>query len=223
MKTLFSSISRHAFLPAAIFLSLSLAGCAKDNEIDLSSGVGITATLSACPQIAIPLHTGDVTLFDPVDSRDARAIDVVASITKIVPLCNETGEKIYTQASFDVIASRRDAAEARMVELPYFVTLTRGGRAVIAKRIGSVKIFFAAGEMRSVGREEASAFIDKAAATLPANVTVQLTRKRRAGDQNAAIDPLSLPAVREAVRSASFELLVGFQLTQDQLEYNVRR
>jgi hypothetical protein len=31
------------------------------------------------------------------------------------------------------------------------------------------------------------------------------------------------PAVREAVRRASFELLVGFQLTQDQLAYNATR
>jgi hypothetical protein len=29
--------------------------------------------------------------------------------------------------------------------------------------------------------------------------------------------------VREAVRAASFELLVGFQLTQEQLAYNATR
>ena len=44
-----------------------------------------------------------------------------------------------------------------------------------------------------------------------------------AGDADAAIDPLSIPEVRAAVQRASFELLVGFQLTQEQLEYNVRR
>ena len=31
------------------------------------------------------------------------------------------------------------------------------------------------------------------------------------------------PEVRAAVQRASFELLIGFQLTQEQLEYNVRR
>jgi hypothetical protein len=31
------------------------------------------------------------------------------------------------------------------------------------------------------------------------------------------------PAVREAVRRASFELLVGFQLTPEQLAYNATR
>ena len=51
----------------------TVAGCAKDNEIDIAGGVGITATRSTCPAVAVPLHTGDVTLFDPATSRDARA------------------------------------------------------------------------------------------------------------------------------------------------------
>ena len=37
-----------------------------------------------------------------------------------------------------------------------------------------------------------------AAATLPANVREILTRKRRAGDPEAAVDPLSDPGVRAA-------------------------
>src|SRR3546814_16681466 len=59
------------------------AGCAKDNEIAIAGGVGITATRSACPAVAVPLHTGDITLFDPATSRDASAIDVVAAITNV--------------------------------------------------------------------------------------------------------------------------------------------
>ena len=64
---------------------------------------------------------------------------------------------------------------------------------------------------------------DRAAATLPDSVREQLTRKRKAGDQDAAIDPLATPEVRQAVLAASFEALVGFQLTQDQLRYNAQR
>ena len=41
--------------------------------------------------------------------------------------------------------------------------------------------------------------------------------------RDAAIDPLSDPAVRQAVLSATFEALVGFQLTDAQLRYNVTR
>jgi hypothetical protein len=202
----------------------TVAGCAKDNEIDLAGGVGITATRSACPAVAVPLHTGDLTLFDPATSRDARAIDVVAAITNVVPQCNDAaGEKVYQLVSFDVVATRRDAGPARTVTLPYYATVLQGGTAVVAKRLGNVAVTFAEGQVRGTGRAQASAYVDRAAATLPADIQDRITRKRKAGDQDAAVDPLSLPEVRAAVQRASFELLVGFQLTQEQLEYNVRR
>src|SRR3546814_5200294 len=59
----------------------TVSGCGRNNEIDVSAGVGITATRSKCPAVAVPLHTGDITLFDPATSRDASAIDVVATNT----------------------------------------------------------------------------------------------------------------------------------------------
>ncbi|WP_443029367.1 hypothetical protein [Sphingopyxis sp. QXT-31] len=201
----------------------TVVGCAKDNEIDLSGGVGITATRSACPAVAVPMHTGDITLFDPATSRDAAAIDVVATITNLSPQCNDSGEKVYQLASFDVVATRRDAGPARSVTIPYFSTVVQGGTAVVAKRLGNVTVTFADGQVRGSGRGQASAYVDRAAATLPADIMERITRKRKAGDQDAAIDPLSVPEVRAAVQRASFELLVGFQLTQEQLEYNVRR
>jgi len=201
----------------------TVAGCAKDNEIDLAGGVGITSTRSACPAVAVPLYTGDVTLFDPATSRDARAVDVVAAITNVTPQCNDAAEKVYQLASFDVVATRRDAGPARAITLPYYATVLQGGTAVVAKRLGSVTVNFAEGQVRGTGRGQASAYVDRAAATLPADIQERITRKRKAGDQDAAVDPLSLPEVRAAVQRSSFELLVGFQLTQDQLEYNVRR
>lgn len=202
---------------------VTVAGCAKDNEIELAGGVGITATRSACPAVAVPLHTGDITLFDPATSRDARAIDVVAAITNVTPQCNDSGDKVYQLANFDVVATRRDAGPARTVTLPYYATVLQGGTAVVAKRLGNVAVTFAEGQTRGTGRAQASAYVDRAAATLPADIQERITRRRKAGDQDAAIDPLSLPEVRAAVQRASFELLVGFQLTQEQLEYNVRR
>lgn len=201
----------------------TVAGCAKDNEIDVAGGVGITATRSACPAVAVPLHTGDVTLFDPASSRDASAIDVVAAITNVVPQCNDSGEKVYQLANFDVVATRRDAGPARSVTIPYFSTVVQGGTAVVAKRLGNVTVSFADGQTRGTGHGQASAYVDRAAATLPADIMERITRKRKAGDQDAAVDPLTIPEVRTAVQRASFELLVGFQLTPDQLEYNVRR
>ena len=61
------------------------------------------------------------------------------------------------------------------------------------------------------------------AVELPEEVRRELTRERKAGDPNAAVDPLSDPKIRDAVDRANFEHLVGFQLTQDQLRYNATR
>ncbi len=60
-------------------------------------------------------------------------------------------------------------------------------------------------------------------ACAPADVRERLTKKRKAGDQDAAMDPLADPAVRSAVLAATFEALIGFQLTEEQLKYNVTR
>jgi hypothetical protein len=213
-------------LPALLLAGLgvmSLAACAGDNEIDASSGVGITATRSACPATGVPLHTGDITLFDAPGRTDAAAIDIVATITNLTVACNDSGEKVYAAASFDVMATRRDAGGARTVKLPYFSTVVQGGSAVVAKRIGEVSVTFADGQVRGSGKGQAAAYVDRAAATLPADIQQRITRKRKAGDGDAAIDPLSEPEVRAALQRASFELLVGFQMSLDQLEYNVRR
>jgi len=200
-----------------------LAGCAGNNEIDVESGVGITATRSACPAAGIPVHTGDITVFNPLTSRDAAAIDITANITNLRTQCNDQGEQIFAIASFDVQASRRNPAGARQVTLPYFSTVVQGGSSVVAKRLGSVTINFADGEYRAQASGRASAYVSRAAVTLPAEIEQQITRRRKAGDTDAAVDPMTIPEVRAAVQRATFELLVGFQLSQDQLRYNVTR
>jgi hypothetical protein len=110
-----------------------LAGCTRRGNVEQG---GVYTIRSACPQVAIPAATGDITLFDPATSRDASAIDVEATIT---------------------------------------------------------------------------------------NVRAILTKPRKAGDPDAAIDPMADPAIRTAVANASFTHLVGFELTADQLRYNATR
>lgn len=204
-------------------IAASLAGCAKDGELDLTSGVGISVTRSGCPIVAVPDGTGDVTLFNPAESQDASAIDVVASITNIRPNCNESGEKIFSQAGFDVQARRSDARGARTVTLPYFTTVVQGGSAVVAKRLGQVTVQFADGQQRASATAQAASYIDKGAASLPAEIVQKITKKRKPGDPDAALDPMADPEVRAAVVRSSFEMLIGFQLTEDQLRYNVTR
>lgn len=204
-------------------VAATLAGCSRDGELDIGAGVGVNVTRSGCPTVAVPDGTGDITLFNPAGSQDASAIDVVASITNIRPTCNESGEKIYSQASFDVQARRSDARGSRTVTVPYFSTVVQGGSAVVAKRIGQVTLQFADGQQRATASGQAAGFIDKASASLPADIVQKITKKRKPGDPDAALDPMADPEVRAAVVRSSFELLIGFQLTEDQLRYNVTR
>jgi hypothetical protein len=104
---------------------LPLAACASDGEFDETGGVKITR--SACPAIAIPAYTGDITLFNPPASRDARAIDVTATITNVRSSCTDAGANLQATASFEVHARRSNASGAREVVLPYFATVVRGG------------------------------------------------------------------------------------------------
>ncbi len=200
-----------------------LAGCSKDGELDISSGVGVSTTRTGCPLVAVPDGTGDITMFNPASSQDASAIDVVASLTNVRPTCNETGEKIFSQASFDVQARRNDVRGARTVTVPYFTTVVQGGSAVVAKRIGQVTLQFADGQPRATATGQASSYIDGTSARLPADIVAKITKKRKPGDADAALDPLADPEVRAAVVRSSFEMLIGFQLTEDQLKYNVTR
>ncbi len=189
----------------------------------LGEAVGISAVRSACPAVGVPDYTGNITTFRSPDSRTVSDLDVTAAITNVRSTCNDTGDRIYSEASFAVQARRADARGARSVELPYFSTVLRGGSQVVSKRVGTVRIDFADGQERAEAMATAGAFIDRAAATLPDDIRAQITRRRRPGDADAALDPLADPAVRAALQRASFELLVGFQLTEEQLAYNATR
>lgn len=211
-------------IAAVLMLAGSLAACKRDGELlVLQEGVGITAVRTACPAVGIPDYTGDITTFRSPGDRSAANIDVTAAITNLRSTCDDSGAKVYTNATFDVLARRTDVSGARRVTLPYFSTVLRGGSSVVSKRVGTVTIDFADGQERATGRAQAGAFVDRAEATLPEDIRDQITRRRKAGDADAALDPLADPEVRAAINRATFELLVGFQLDEQQLAYNATR
>lgn len=204
----------------ALALVLLATACSREGQI--TEG-GIFITRSVCPQVGIPAGTGDITLFNPPNRTDADALDVSATITNLRINCDDSGTNVISTVTFDVLATRRDAGEARTVVLPYFDVAMRGGSDVVAKRIGSVGLNFAAGSVRAQTSGQATVQVSRAAATLPPDVRKELTRERKATDPTASIDPLSDPKIRDAVARATFEHLIGFQLTQDQLRYNATR
>lgn len=208
---------------SALALALALSGCKRSGELVVDQGVGITSVLSACPAVGIPDYTGDVTQFRSAGDTSLGNLDFTATITNLRANCNDTSDRVYSEATFDVRARRTDTRGARTVSLPYYVTVLRGGSSVVSKRVGTVTLAFADGEERATARGTAGAYVTKAEATLPPDIREQITRRRRAGDADAAIDPLTLPEVRAAVTRTRFEMLVGFQLTEAQLAYNATR
>ncbi|MEM9360830.1 MAG: hypothetical protein AAGB04_32060 [Pseudomonadota bacterium] len=208
---------------AAVTLAVALTGCQREGDLVVNQGVGITAVLDRCPAVGIPDYTGDVTVFRTADSTVLNNLDVTASMTNLRSTCDDSGEKIYSEASFDVHARRTDVTSARTVTLPYFVTVLRGGSAVVTKRVGEVTLTFAAGQERATASGRAGSFIDRVSATLPDDIRERITARRRPGDPEAALDPLSNPEVRAAIARTRYEMLVGFQLSEDQLAYNATR
>lgn len=210
-------------LISALALAAALAGCKSTGDIVIDQGVGIQAVRSACPAVGIPDFTGDMTVFRSAGDTSAANIDLVAAMTNVRSQCNDSGDKVYTSVTFDVQARRTDTRGARTVTVPYFVTVLRGGRAVVTKRVGQVTLTFADGQERAQASGSGSAYVDKAEASLPPEIRDRITRRRKAGEEDAAIDPLAQPEVKAAIARATFEVLVGFQLTQDQLTYNATR
>jgi hypothetical protein len=200
-----------------------LSACRHSGDVTAENGGGVYAVRSSCPIAGVPAGTGDITLFNPPASIEARAIDVSATITDVRATCVDSGNDVVSTVTFTVVALRRDAGPARQVVLPYFEVALRGSGMIAAKRVGQVALNFRAGGLHAWARAQATVRVNRGAATLPDNVRRLLTQPRKAGEAEAASDPLADPAVRAAVADATFEHLIGFQMTQDQLKYNATR
>ena len=199
-------------IAALVFTATLLSACERNP---------LLVRRSVCPAVGVANFTGDVTLFNPTESRDARAIDVVASITGLRNVCTEGAATIGNTVTFDVVARRASTGGARTVVLPFFASVVQGGNTLVSKQVGQVTLQFADGQLRTKTSGAATATVARSAATLKADVQNKISRRRKAGDLDAATDPLADPEIKAAVRAVSFEVLVGFQLDEAQLGYNV--
>ncbi len=177
---------------------------------------------SACPAVAVPNFTGDTTLFRG-DGTAATDIDVVATVTNVRGACTEGGDRLGTNVSFDVLARRTATTGARTVTLPFFASVVQGGNLLVSKQIGTVAVTFADGQARAEASGHAHAEVDRAATRMSDAMYRKVNRVRKPGDLDAATDPLADPEVKAAVRATTFEVLVGFQLSDEALAYNAAK
>lgn len=178
---------------------------------------------SPCPAVAVPTYSGDVTLFTPGTQPDAANIDIIATITDIRDTCTESDSILTTTVTYDVLARRNDTAGARTVSFPVFATIVQGGNLIVSKQVGAVRVDFADGQARATGKGTARADVARSATQLPEDIQKQITKKRKPGDLDAANDPMADPKVKAALKAVSFELLVGFQLSDTALAYNIAK
>lgn len=197
-----------------VLAAAALAGC-QQNPLSIKR--------SACPAVAVPTYAGDMTLFKPGTAPDAANLDVVATMTNVRDTCTETDALLSVDISYDVLARRTTTAGARTVVFPVFASVVQGGNLLVSKQTGSVAVSFADGQSRAVGRGTARGSVARSATVLPEDIQKKINRKRKAGDLDAATDPLADPLVKAAMRAASFEMLIGFQLNEAQLGYNVTK
>ncbi len=207
---------------AALLPLLLLSACRTSGDL-MEDQRGVYSVRDSCPVAGVPAATGDITLFGPAGAADSRSIDVTATITHVHATCADSGTELVSTATFLVLGLRTDATRARQVVLPYFDVALQGGQTVVAKQIGQIVLNFPAGNPHASADVRATVRVSRAAATLPENVRRELTRERKPGGADAAVDPLSDPAIRSAVAQATFEHLIGFQLTEEQLRYNATR
>lgn len=201
-----------------VLLLLALAACQKNP---------LRVTRSPCPAVAIPNHVGQLTRFNPPESRNADAIDFVAQIVNIESVCTPGEALVSTDVRFEVTAVRRASADgalpAREVDLPLFVSLVQGGNVLVVKQATAVRVSFPEGSLRGRGAGGARSDIARAAVTPPAEIVERISRERKPTDPDALVDPMSDPVVRAAIRATSFEVLIGFQLDDASLAYNIAR
>lgn len=206
------SYSRNLVLLA--LAATALAGCQRNP---------LVVKRSACPAVAIPTYTGDLTMFRPGTAADAANIDFVATITNVRETCSESETTLTSDITYDVVARRTGSGGARTVQLPVFASVVQGGNLLVSKQTGAINVSFAEGQARAIGHGGARGTVARSVATLPAEIQTKINRKRKAGDIDAATDPLADPEVKAAIRAASFEVLIGFQLSETQLGYNVTK
>lgn len=196
------------FLVAA----LTVSGCSR-NPLEVKR--------SPCPAVAVPNHLGTVTQFDPADSRDASARALTAQISNLKGHCHEGEEGLTSDVRYTVTAQRRGAGAAQNVRLPIFVALVQGGNTLVSKEMTAIELHFPAGKLTAEAQGSAQAMVHRSATSLLPETEAAITRKRRADEADALVDPLADPKVQAAVRAATFEVLVGFQLDDGSVSYNI--
>jgi hypothetical protein len=185
----------------------------------VEQGVGITALRTRVPG---GRHSRLYRRRHPVLARRPHpdAIDVTATITNVRTQCDDSATGLRHRPLRRLAQRTRCHARARTVELPYFSTVVRGGSAVSPSgRHGDAAT---SPTVRNGVASGTAALHRPRRGDAAADIRERITR-RRGGRGRGRDRPADRARSARRARAGDFELLVGFQLTEDQLAYNATR
>ncbi|MCH8685426.1 hypothetical protein [Pedomonas mirosovicensis] len=191
----------------AVMMPALLAGCA-NNPLE------VTRTL--CPATAVPKYAGTLTFFSPPSSRTADSVVANASIFGLENHCVESSPKVTSNLRFTIGAQRPNAAAAQTITVPYFVAVVKEGKEIVSKQVYEATLTFQPGDVRAESVQTVQAAIDREEA-LKLIGPDPSKKKRKRGEPRQPED-LFFDA---KPKDSGFEVLVGFQLTDEQAHYNI--
>jgi hypothetical protein len=180
-----------------IVLPLLLAACGSTNPLEVRR--------TSCPALSVPMHTGSLTRFDQAGRFDTQDVRLVASIAQLSDNCVENDNGVNTAVSFTINASRSAKGSAESVQLPYFITVVKDGETLIAKQVYGASLDFADGALTGNVRQVVTVKTPE----------VPLPPKPQKNNEIDEFAPPPKPAV--------YEILVGFQLTDADVIYNISK
>jgi hypothetical protein len=185
-----------------VFASLALAGCGSGNPLEV--------TRTSCPAVAVVKYANSYTQFAPGSNFSSRGIEMTAQMGDVSISCKESAGKIsVSNISFEMSAARASATTASDVNVPYFVTIIQDGTTILSKQVYGAPLKFTEGALRTEVRQAFSA------STPYVPLPAAPDRKKKKQFEEFAED--SRP------KSAKYEIMLGFQLTDEQATYNVQR
>jgi hypothetical protein len=178
-------------------LPLVLSACASSNPLEVRR--------TSCPALSVPKHTGSLTRFSQAGRFDTQDVRLVATIVQLSDTCIENANGVNTAVSFTISAVRPTKGAADSVQLPYFITVVKDGETLIAKQVYGTSLEFADGATSGSVRQVVTVKTPE----------VPLPPKPKKNNEIDEFAPPPKPAV--------YEILVGFQLTNDDVVYNISK
>jgi hypothetical protein len=201
-------VSARSAIVLAALASLVLAGCAGTKTERYQTAI------RDCPTVSILGNTGSVTRFGSGDpAKDPYTFR--SDISGLRMKCDRNRTNVVIKMSFLEVASRNDGVSQSSVQFPFFVAVLYRGK-MVDKKVYNSQFDFGPDEKRKATVESFDTTLYFNAPGPSSKEQERQRRRRRRRNENPEEE-----GPRVDPQLADYEVLIGFQLTKPELEYNV--